>query len=61
MSRIEFFKVAYSKKDGRPVNDVVAQALVCNIGKKDVHYLSILISPMFHIYFKLFFAAVRHG
>ncbi|CAK9181324.1 unnamed protein product [Ilex paraguariensis] len=27
MSRIKFFKVAYSKKDGRPVNDVVAQAL----------------------------------
>ncbi|CAK9156684.1 unnamed protein product [Ilex paraguariensis] len=27
MSRIKFFKVAYSKKDGRLVNDVVAQAL----------------------------------
>ncbi|CAK9168930.1 unnamed protein product, partial [Ilex paraguariensis] len=27
MSCIEVFKVAYSKKDGRPVNDAVAQAL----------------------------------
>ncbi|CAK9186246.1 unnamed protein product [Ilex paraguariensis] len=28
LSHIQFFKIAYSKKDGRPINDVVPQALL---------------------------------